>query len=314
MISRRILRIKVLQILYSYFQKDDRSIELSEKELFYSINKTHQLYSYLILLIFDIVDYAESRIDLARQKLIPSYSDINPNTRFVDNKLIKKLRDDISINNYIKVNKISWSNYNELISNIFRAFNESDVYLAYMKKGKCSYTDDRKIIIDLITREFFNNELLHHILEEKCIYWNDDIDFVLNTMVKIFNKTDLDNSGSMPPVFKNSEDKDFAKDLFRKAIRNYENNMALIDKFTSNWDVDRLAFMDNIIMHLALTEIVEFNSIPVKVSLNEYIEITKYYSTKKSNVFVNGILDKIIHFLKDENKINKTGRGLIGEI
>jgi len=314
MISRRLLRIKVLQILYSYFQKEERSIQVSEKELFYSINKTHELYSYLILLILDIVDYAESRIDLARQKLIPNYNDINPNTRFIDNKLIKSLRDDASLNDYIKANKISWVNYSELVRNIFRSFNRSDVYLDYMQKEKCSFIDDRKIIIDLITGEFVNNELLLHILEEKSIYWNDDIDFVLNTMVKIFHKAKLDNSGSLPPIFKNSEDKDFAKDLFRKVITNYKDNMALIDKYTSNWDIDRLAYMDNIIMHLALTEVVEFNSIPIKVSLNEYIEITKYYSTKKSNVFINGILDKIIHSLKGENKINKTGRGLIGEI
>lgn len=314
MISRRLLRIKVLQILYSYFQKEHRSIPKSEKELFYSINKTHELFHYLILLILDIADYASSCIDLARQKHIPSYDDIHPNTRFINNRFVSLLKKDKSLKRYISENKISWVNYEELIRSIYKSFTASEEFRIYMDNELNNYKEDRKIILHLISVEFIDNELLNNILEEKSIFWNDDIEFVLNIMVKYFKTSKHGSVNHIPAIFKNDDDKVFTKELFRKTVLNYEENMQLIDKFTKNWDVDRIAYMDILIMQLAITEFLEFSTVPIKVTLNEYIEISKYYSTNKSNFFINGILDKIIHILKEENKITKTGRGLIGEI
>ncbi len=314
MISRRLLRIKVLQILYAYFQKDDRSIPKSEKELLYSINKTHELFHYLIILILDIADYANSRIDIAKQKHIPSYDDLNPNTRFVNNRFVSLLRDDKSLNSYLLDNKINWVNNQELIRSIYRSFAASEEYHNFMHNDANNFEEDKNVIIHLISVEFINNELLYTILEEKSIYWNDDIEFVLNIMVKSFKTLKASAINLMPETFKNNDDKQFTLELFRNTVLNYEKNMLLIDKYSKNWDIERVAFMDILIMQLAISEFLEFESIPVKVTLNEYIEISKYYSTKKSNFFINGILDKITHTLKEENKIKKSGRGLIGEI
>jgi len=314
MISRRLLRIKVLQILYSYYQKDDRSIPKSEKELFYSINKTQELFHYLIILIIDIVDYAESRIDLGKQKHIPSYEDINPNTRLLNNCFVKILNDDTRIGKYISENKISWTNHQELIKSLYRSFSSSKKYQDYMSKEENNFREDKKIILHLISDEFVNNELLYNIFEEKSIYWNDDIEFVLNIMVKTFKSINEGDEFPEITTFKNEDDRLFTRELLSNSIIHYDKNMELIEKFTENWDIERIAFMDILIMQLAITEFLEFKTIPIKVTLNEYIEISKYYSTKKSNFFINGILDKIIHSLRKDKRIEKKGRGLIGEI
>ncbi|MFC2096838.1 transcription antitermination protein NusB [Bacteroidota bacterium] len=314
MISRRLLRIKVLQILYSYFQKDDRSIPKSEKELFYSINKTHELYIYLLLLIIDIVEYAGSIIELGKHKHIRSHEDTHPNTRFIDNKLVDILKNDEDFLKYISVYKLSWADNYELVKNIYRSFSKSEVYNNYMNLENCDFKADKYLILDLLDVEFLNNELLHQTLEEKNIYWNDDLEFVVSIIQKALKKLKPDSKKFIPELFKDKEDKKYARDLFRMSVLNYDTNMTLIEKYTDNWDIERIAFMDIIIMQLAITEIIEIKSIPVKVSLNEYIEISKYYSTLKSSIFINGILDKIILFLRENKKINKTGRGLIGEI
>jgi len=316
MISRRLLRIKTLQICYAYFKSSGQSINQAEKELFFSIQKSYDLYHYLLLLIIDVVDYAESRIELARNKRMPTNEDLNPNTRFVDNRLVNLLRENSDLEKYLNVQKLSWVKSPELIKNLYNEIRESDVYKNYLDSDKSGFKEDRKLISDIYSKVIVNFEPLYQNLEEQSIFWNDDVDFVISMIIKSLRsfKASSDENVKLMPLYKNEEDRDFVKRLFRKAILNHKENEELISKFIKNWDVERVAFMDIVVMSLAISEMIEFNEIPVKVSLDEYIEIAKYYSTQKSNIFINGILDKIVEHLKNEGKIKKIGRGLIGEI
>ncbi len=315
MISRRLLRTKTLQICYAYFKSDGQTINQAEKELFFSIQKSYDLYHYLLLLIIDVVNYAESRIELARNKKMPTSEDLNPNTKFIHNKLVKALRENNDLNKFLNEQKMSWVNYPELIKNLYNEIRESDVYKEYMKSDADTFKEDKKFISDIYSKIVVTHEPLYQNLEEQSIYWNDDVDFVISMIIKSLRafKASGDGSEKLMPLFKNEEDKDFVKRLFRKAVLNHKENEELISQFIQNWDVERVAFMDIVVMSLAITEMIEFPEIPVKVSLDEYIEIAKYYSTQKSNIFINGILDKTVDHLKKEGKIKKMGRGLIGE-
>ena len=316
MVSRRLLRIKILQICYAYFKSDNQSIAQSEKELFFSIQKSYDLYHYLILLLLDVSQYAQSRIDLASQKRIPTFDDLNPNKKFVENKLLKLLEKNTALNHYLNNQKLSWVNYPELIKNLYIEIRDSELYKAYMSSPVSSFTEDKKFISDVYSQIIINFEPLHQNLEEQSIYWNDDVDFVINMILKSLRafKVNSDETVELMPLFKNDEDIDFTKRLFRKVVLNYKEYEGLISKFIQNWDVERVAFIDNVIMCIAIAEITEFSDIPTKVSFDEYIEIAKYYSTQKSNLIIKGILDKIVEHLKQEGKIKKTGRGLIGEV
>ncbi|MCK5171427.1 MAG: transcription antitermination factor NusB [Bacteroidales bacterium] len=315
MVSRRLLRIKTLQICYAYLKSSEQSINLAEKELFFSIQKSYDLYHYLILLILDVVNFAESRIELAKQKQIPVQEDINPNTKFIHNKLIKLLNDNYELKKYLNDQKLSWVNYPELIKNLYKQIRESELYKNYMLSDSKGYNEDKKFISDIFSKIIINFEPLYQNLEEQSIFWNDDIEFVIGMIIKSLRsfKASSDENVKLMPLFKNEEDKDFAKRLFRKTVLNHKENEELISKFIKNWDVERIAFMDIIVMSLAIAEMTEFSEIPIKVSLDEYIEIAKFYSTQKSNIFINGILDKIVEHLKKEGIIKKVGRGLIGE-
>lgn len=315
MVSRRLLRIKTLQICYAYLKSSEQSINQAEKELFFSIQKSYDLYHYLILLILDVVNFAESRIELAKQKKIPAQEDLNPNTKFIDNKLIKLLNDNYELKKYLNDQKLSWVNYPELIRNLYNEIRESELYENYMLSDSNGFNEDKKFISNVFSKIIINHEPLYQNLEEQSIFWNDDVEFVIGMIIKSFRsfKASSDENVKLMSLFKNEEDKDFVKRLFRKTVLNHNENEELISKFIKNWDVERVAFMDIIVMSLAIAEMTEFSEIPVKVSLDEYIEIAKFYSTQKSNVFINGILDKIVEHLKKEGIIKKAGRGLIGE-
>lgn len=316
MISRRLLRIKILQICYAHFKSNGQSIKQAEKELFFSIKKSYDLYHYMFLLILDVVKYTQSRIDLATQKLVPTYDDLHPNTKFIDNRLIKQLESNIFLKKYLNDNKLSWVNYPELIKNLYLTIKDSDIYKQYMSSGKSSYKEDKKFIVDLYSRLIIFYEPLHQNLEEQSIYWNDDLEFVTSMVIKTINrfKASSNETLNLMPLYKNDDDKEFVKRLFRKSIINQADYQNLISDYIKNWDIERVAFIDIVVMTMAISELIEFSEIPVKVTFDEYIEIAKFYSTQKSNVFINGVLDKIVSHLKKEGKIEKIGRGLIGEV
>lgn len=315
MISRRLLRIKTLQILFAFYRGENDSLAKAEKELLHSINKGFDLYHYLFLLLLEIQSYSQKRIDIARQKLMPSAEDLDPNTRFLENPVLKLIDDNDSIRDYLTYNKLSWVNYPELIKKLYQKIMASDYYKKYMELEDCDFNAHRQVLISILTKELIDFEDFTQSLEEQSIYWNDDLDFMIGMVVKTLKKFTDEQPSSTPvfPMYKNEEDEDFAKRLLRKVVLQHDENIKVIDQYTQNWDVERIASMDILIMEMALTEITEFPSVPVKVSFNEYIEISKFYSTDQSSMFINGVLDKIITSFRSENKIQKQGRGLMGE-
>lgn len=315
MISRRLLRIKALHILFAFFRGENDSLAKAEKELFHSIKKGYDLYNYLFLLLLEIQSFAQKRIEMSRQKLMPTHEDLNPNLRFVENPYFTLISDNKSVHDYLSYNKLSWVNYPELIKKLFQKISASDYYQKYMELPSADFADHRQVLVNILTKELIDFDDFVQCLEEQSIYWNDDLDFMIGMVVKTLKKFEADQESSTPvfPMFKNEDDEDFAKRLLRKAVLNHDENTQVIDQYTKNWDVERIASMDILIMEMALTEITDFPSVPVKVSFNEYIEISKYYSTDQSSTFINGVLDKIIAAYRSEGKIQKQGRGLVGE-
>jgi len=316
MISRRQLRIKVLQTLYAYYNTEASEISKSEKELHFSISKAYDLYHYLLVLMVDIVLYAESRIEIARNKKIPTYEDLHPNTRFIDNRVITQIRENSQLLRYIDQHKLNWANYPELIKELYGEVVCDEGYKAYMETGEATYDDDKKILIRIFNQIILPNENLDQVLEEQSIFWNDDLEFIVSMVVKTIKRF---KEGDGPDkellkLYKNEEDKDFAVLLFRNALMHRDEYLGYIKENTRNWDLERIAFLDILIMQMAIAEMITFSSIPTKVTLNEFLDIAKFYSTEKSNVFINGVLDKILAQLKTEKKLVKKGRGLIGEV
>ncbi len=315
MISRRIIRTKVLQMLYAYYSSEEKSLSKTEKDLFFGINKSYDLYHFLMALVSEIADYAENRIEIKKRKHQPTYEDLHPNTKFITNQVIQQLRSNRQLNAYLDQRKLNWSDNPELIKELYLIMIETDLYKNYMADDNRSFLDDRKFIEKLFSKIILIAEDLYIVLEEKSIFWNDDIEFVISMIAKtIKGFNELTGSDfNLMPLYKDVDDRDFTKDLLRKSIINHDEVRGLINEHAQNWDMDRIAFMDILIMQLAITEFLYFPSIPTKVSMNEYIELSKYYSTDKSRNFVNGILDKTLKELRKTNRINKEGRGLIGE-
>lgn len=315
MISRRLIRIKVLQIIYAYFRGSDKLIAKAEKELFFSLHRTHDLYFLMISLLIELKKMAAGKMELAKKKNIPTYEDLNPNTKFIDNKLIDQLAENETFVNYTEKNKLNWLTNPELLRQLHQELQQSKEFNKWKNNGQQGYKEDRKGVLLILYNFLYQNELLHQILEERSIFWNDDLDFVLTTLVVHVKGAKATHPGAfnIPELFKNEDDRDFAKDLFRKTILQADEQREIIKQYTPNWDTDRLAVIDMHIMSLALTEIINFPSIPIKVSINEYIELAKYYGTPKSATFINGVLDRAVKQLKQHNKIQKFGRGLIGE-
>jgi len=313
MISRRIIRTKVLQILYAHVTSSEKTLNQSESELHFSIKKTYDLYHMLLALPVEIKDFAEGKIESRKLKNLPTAEDLNPNMKFINNRLITKLSRDRSLNEYLKKNKINWVDYQDLVRNIYKLMVDSDIYSDYINSETDDFNSDRRFCEDFFSTFLINCEPLQNDLEEKSIYWNDDLDFVISMIIKTLKKfkSEDDENNYIMDLYKDDEDEAFTKNLFRTVIKNDESNRKIIETYTKNWDVDRVAIMDVLIMELALTELTDFPSIPVKVTLNEYIELAKYYSTNKSSTFINGVLDRITKDFREEGKIVKTGRGLM---
>lgn len=302
-------------MLYAYYTSSDKSLNNTEKELFYCLRKSYDLYHYLLVIIIDIANYAEQRIEIRRNKHQPTHEDLNPNTKFISNQVIQQLRQNRQLNAYLNKTKLNWGNNPELIKELYDFLVEADFYKEYMADKNRSFLDDRKFIDKVFNNIILLAEDVHEVLEEQSIYWNDDIEFAIMMISKTLKKftPHSDSDQNLMPMFKDEDDREFAKNLLRRSIINHDELRALIKEHSSNWDLDRIAFMDILIMQLAITEFLYFPSIPTKVTLNEYIELSKFYSTEKSRNFINGILDKTLKDLKKSEKINKTGRGLIGE-
>lgn len=310
MLNRRLLRIKVVKALYAHFKSESESITTSEKALIHAIEKTYQLYHQLFMVILDVQQYAENRIETGRQKMRPTPEDLNPNMRFVNNKAVKQIYDCKPLMHFCEVNGLGWVNYPDLIKSIYNDMIKSNYYKRYMEATEESFSADKKFVVDFF--EYLeSNEMMEDVLLDQSIFWEDDLNFALIMVVKTIGMAKADKELKMMPMYKNQDDFNYVKQLYRSAIANNEEYSKYIESATKNWELERIAFMDNIIMLTALAEIDTFPSIPVKVSFDEFIEISKFYSTPTSSGFINGVLDKILISMRNDGKAVKEGRGLI---
>ena len=316
MLSRRLLRIKVIKALYAWFQAgggEGGDIKAARKNLRASIDRAYDLYFQMLWLIVEVRRYAEARIELGRNKHLPTPEERNPNTKFIENELIRRIEESDAVVGYLKKRKLGWSNYPELIKEMYNILVEGDYYREYMDGGRGDLAQDVAVVRDFYSSaELEENPLLEDVLEEQSVLWNDDAGFALVMVVKTLERIrERQNDIPVLPEFKSDDDPAFADRLFVEAIAGYDDNLRLVQRFTLNWDIERIALVDNLIMTTAITELATFPEIPVKVTLDEYIEIAKYYSTPGSNSFINGVLDKVVETLTADGRIAKQGRGLV---
>ncbi len=300
MINRALIRLKIVQIVYAYYQNGNKNLDAAEKELLFSISKAYDLYNYLLLLMANLTDYASKRIENAKLKKLATEEDLHPNMRFVENKFAQQLQVNTMLNEYASRQKRTWFDHEDFLKQLFEKIQSSDIYKVYMALPSSTYTEDREFWRKLYKTFVYGNADLDNLLEEMSLYWNDDKEIVDSFVLKTINRFEETNGAEQPllPEFKDEEDRTFAIRLLRRTILNCEDYRRLISENTRNWDFNRVAFMDVVIMQVALAEIMSFSNIPISVSLNEYVEIAKYYSTPKSGAFVNGTLDGIVKKLK----------------
>ncbi|MBQ4358234.1 MAG: transcription antitermination factor NusB [Paludibacteraceae bacterium] len=308
MINRSLLRIKVLQVLYAYLKNPAPSPSAAMKEFRFSLDQTYSLYHYLLLLICDTTAYAAQKLENARHKNLATEEDLHPNTRFVDNAFAAQLAKNKDLLEYIKEHKFSWTeSYPEVVRDIYEQITASELYQNYMAQDSSSYNDDKEFWRSCMHEFIPENQELTKMMEDYSIYWNDDLNIVLSFVLKTIRRFEQESGADyqLLPKFRDDEDLDYAEKLYRIAMENAEEYTQLIDGHTKNWDVERISFMDRTIMVMAVTEIINFPTIPVNVTLNEYIELARDYSSEKSPSFINGILDNIVTKLTNENKIMK---------
>ena len=307
MINRVLIRLKIVQIVYAYYQNGGKNLDTAEKELFFSMSKAYDMYNYLLLLMVEITKQAERKQNAAKSKLLPTAEELYPNTKFINNRFIAQLEVNKQLLEFSETQKKTWENEAEFVKSLCEKIQETDIYKEYMESDTSSYEEDRELWRKLYKRIIFNNDELDQVLEDQSLYWNDDKEIVDTFVLKTIKRFEEENGAKQEllPEFKDDEDQDFARRLFRRAILNADYYRHLISENTRNWDLDRVAFMDVIIMQIALAEILSFPNIPVSVTLNEYVEIAKLYSTPKSGSFINGTLDGIVKALKEDNKLIK---------
>ena len=314
MLSRRHIRIKIFQALYAYFKGSVSDIAKGEKSLIESTERIHELFLLQLSVLIELKHYAEKVIEERKLKKLPTEQDLKPNEKFVNNKLLNQLESNQFITRKISEYRINWVDHQEFIKKIFQKICSTDAFKDYMESADDSYEADKAIIIRLFKNQIADHEILQHIFEEQNIHWSDDHYFVCGYVVNTLKdfKESHNESHTLPSLYKDKKDDlDFLKTLYRQVLVNNDEYQAIVMSKAQNWEADRIAIVDFILMKMAICELEKMSSIPIKVTLNEYIEISKLYSTPKSRVFINGVLDKLVIEFKDEGKINKRGRGLL---
>jgi transcription antitermination protein NusB len=314
MLNRRHLRIKVLQALYAYFQSDETNHGKAERELLASVDRIYDLYLYMLLSFVEIKAVTIARMEEAKLKRMPTEEDLHPNMKMVDNKIFEILENHAGLRHESEQSNVNWlgDDMQEMIKKMTAALKDSEVYFQYMNAEETGFETDKAFAIALFKADIANSQLLYNYFEEKSIHWMDDIDLACSMVLKTLKSFTETGDNKILPLYKEPEEEiEFINLLFRKTIVWDKDNSKIIDDLTKNWEFDRIAKMDVLLMKMAITEFQAFNYIPKKVTLNEYIEISKFYSTPKSNGFINGILDKAIDVLEKDNKIQKIGRGLM---
>ncbi|OPZ98833.1 MAG: hypothetical protein BWY70_01133 [Bacteroidetes bacterium ADurb.Bin408] len=315
MLSRRQVRIKVLHALYAYQQTDKADLHAGQQELNRSIDKFFDLFYFQLMLLPEIVDVAARLIEEGKQKRVPAPEDLNPQMNFVNNSLLKGLLENKNLAKICQRRTINWTINQDIPRRIFKKFRMSPVYKSYMQLQSPTFEQDKAVILKLLKKFIYTHRALYDFYEENSLYWINDFDQVTFILIKILMSLKESNVSTYRFIdnYDNElqEEVFFANNLFQKTILHFDEYNNIISGYTQNWEMERVALMDNLIMKMAVCEFMEFSSVPVKVTLNEYIEIAKIYSTPKSNIFINGVLDKLVDDYKKSGKIKKIGRGLI---
>jgi N utilization substance protein B len=314
MLNRRHIRVKVMQSIYAMHQNNSDDLQKEEKFLFNSIENIRDLYLIMVSALVELRKSEEDFIEKSQKKHLATAAERSPNKKFINNAVLQLLTESNPLSIAMADNKIdNWIKNDDYILLLLEAVKTSEVYQNYMKNDKNNYEEDRQFVTDLFTEVIAPNDKLYEYLEDHKLTWVDDIPVVNTLLSKQLSQITPDgrDAFSVPKIYKDTDDKDFVRDLFRKTILNdKELAKEFIDK-TPNWDSERIAEMDTIILKMAICEFLKFPSIPVKVTINEYLEIAKEYSTPKSSIFINGILDNLIKDYQAANKLIKTGRGLM---
>lgn len=315
LVNRRYLRIKVFQGLYAYHRTPGADLIKHERDIFDSINKLYDLYLNMIALMMQVRAASNEMIDQGLKKNLPTQQDLNPNRRFVDNRVFKQFANNETLKHLLEKKKISWVEENDDIRRIIKTYREDEVFQLYMMREESNMQLDKEMMIYIFKEYLGLNEIVHNTLEEQDIYWQDDMPMAALSLIKTIEtmpEEDMSQRSFIADLYKNKEeDQLFVKDLFRKTVQQDVAYTELISSKAQNWETERIAMLDMLLMRMALVELEHFPTVPVKVTLNEYIELAKVYSTPKSKVFINGVLDKLVAEFKRDNRINKRGRGLV---
>ncbi len=313
MLNRRFLRIKIMQALYGYFRDESPDLKVAEKNLFTSIDKTYDLFLHILAFLSNMHFCARISQEEKRAKHLPTQDDLNPNQKFLNNILLNALSDNKTINNEFAKKTISWQNDQDLVRKLFAELKNTGFYKEYMKAGgENTFEEDRKLIKNILSNLLYDHELFNFWFEERNIHWSDDLYFAFVFMNKWLDAMESEKDLALPSLYRDPvEDKKFVTDLFLKTIIHSKEFDEIIDRHTKNWELERIAQLDILLMKLTLGEILFISNVPVKVSMNEYIDLAKEYSSPQSGRFINGVMDKMVAELKQENKIQKTGRGLL---
>lgn len=313
MFNRRQLRIKVLQALYAFHSDKEGSVEDAHKLLYSALEKTYDLYLLLLLLISEMQDAAIERIETGRMKKQPTHEDLHPNTKFVNNKPLRVIIKSKALAKEAANRSLGWGQEQDIVKRLFKSLVASEEYSTYMDNEERGFQHDRESLNRMFRKHLINDEILQDWIEEQSILWSDDLDLASSIVLKTVKTIAEDSEDlELSEMWKeDGDDKHFLDTLFSKTLAMAGEHDEAIESAASNWDLDRIATMDLILLRMALAEARNFESVPLKVTMNEYIDLAKFYSTEKSGAFVNGVLDKLFKTMREDGRIVKTGRGLI---
>ncbi|MDD2426142.1 MAG: transcription antitermination protein NusB [Bacteroidales bacterium] len=314
MISRRLIRIKVFKVLFSRISSGSDSLIAAERELLHSCEKTQELYHYLLWLPVALKKVGEARIEAGLKKFHPKPEEKNPNRRFVENRVISALESDSVLSKYCSSRSLNWSGNESLVKQLYNSLISKEYFQEYMSAPQSGYTEDLKLLVTFYQEELEDNEDLWSVLEDESLWWTDDLAYTINVIIR--NLYLLKEGGviSHPDVFIKDDDREYALRLLSKSLLNYDEYVETMSSYIINWEPERLAATDTSLIVMGIAEAVSFPNIPLKVTINEYVELAKFYSTPNSRLFVNGILDKLLLDMQRDGRIEKTGRGLVGSI
>lgn len=301
-----------MQSVYALLQSKSDNLKKEEDFLYTSIEKMYDLYVLMLRLLVEVKNMEKKHIEISGRKFLATSQDLNPNFKFINNEIFKLLEESVSLNTYLEDHKLNyWSLDNEYVHEILKLVKQSDLFASYMASGKCSFEEDRDFVVAIFRNVVAPNDKLAEYFEDKTISWVDDIPFVNTWIVKSLNHLKPKQTFLLGNLYKDDDDKKFVVDLFRKVVLNHKEFEKEIENKTPNWDTDRIAEIDMILIKMAISEFLKFPSIPTSVTINEYIEIAKDYSSEKSSFFINGVIDKILKDFTATKRLNKIGRGLM---